>query len=218
MLKVGIIDSGLPTSYGFSVFAAQDFTGASSIIDQLGHGTAITNIIGCNTSVEVVSARVFHDKLVCSPSQIAEAIQWLTSMNVDLINMSFGLRNDRSVLRDSCELALANNIILVAAAPSQGEPVYPSNYNGIIRATGDARCNQGEISWLNSSQADFGGYSGKPHFGPAGASIGCASVTASIAQIKAQYPHYNQDAIVQCLRQKSIYQGSQANSKNKVLL
>jgi len=217
MLKVGIIDSGLPASYGISVFAAQDFTGASGTTDQLGHGTAITNIIGCNTSVEIVSARVFHDKLVCSPSQIAEAIQWLISMNVNLINMSFGLRNDRSVLRDSCEQALANNIILVAAAPSQGEPVYPSNYNGIIRATGDARCKQGEISWLNSSQADFGGYSGKPNCGPAGASIGCASVTASIAQVKAQYPHYDQVAIMQSLIQQSSYQGSQANSKNRVL-
>ncbi|NQY87279.1 MAG: S8 family serine peptidase [Colwellia sp.] len=218
MVKVGIIDSGLPAAYGFPVLAAEDFTNTASTIDQLGHGTAITNIIGGNTFVEIVSARVFHDKLVCSPAQIAEAIQWLISMNVNLINMSFGLRNDRSVLRDSCELALANKIIVVAAAPSQGEPVYPSNYNGMIRATGDARCQQGEISWLNSSQADFGGYSGKPHCGPAGASIGCASVTASITQIKAQNPHYEQDAIMQSLRQKSSYQGSQANSKSRVLL
>lgn len=218
MLKVGVIDSGLPSSYGFSVFAAQDFTNASSTTDQLGHGTAITNIIGCNKSVEIVSARVFHDKLVCTPSQVAEAIQWLISMNVDLINMSFGLRNDRSVLRDSCEQALNNQIMLVAAAPSQGEPVYPSNYKGMIRATGDARCKPGEISWLNSSQADFGGYSGRPHFGPAGASVGCASITASIAQVKVQYPHYDQDSIIQHLIQKSSYQGSQSNSQNRVLL
>jgi len=157
MLKVGIIDSGLPASYDFSVFAAQDFTSTSSTTDQLGHGTAITNIIGCNTSVDVVCARVFHDKLVCSPAQIAKAIQWLISLEVNIINMSFGLRNDRKVLRECCEQALAKNIIVVAAAPSQGEPVYPSNYNGIIRATGDARCKQDEISWLNSKQADFGG-------------------------------------------------------------
>lgn len=218
MLKIGIIDSGLPASCSFPIFATQDFTNASSTIDQLGHGTAITNVIGCNNSVDIVSARVFHDKLVCTPSQVAEAIQWLISMNVDLINMSFGLRNDRSVLRDSCEQALNNNIILVAAAPSQGEPVYPSNYKGMIRATGDARCKPGEISWLNSNQADFGGYSGRPHFGPAGASVGCASVTASIAQVKAQYPHYDQDSMIKRLMQKSSYQGSQSNNQNRVLL
>ena len=218
MLKVGIIDSGLPTSCGFPVLAAHDFTSASSTIDQLGHGTAVTNIIASNLAIDIVSARVFHDKLVCTPSQVAEAIQWLLSQNVDIINMSFGLRNDRSILRDSCEQALNNKIVIVASAPSQGEPVYPSNYNGIIRATGDARCTQGEISWLNSNQADFGGYSGKPHFGPAGASIGCASVTASIAQIKAQFPHYPQDSIIQSLIQNSSYQGSQSNSKNRQLL
>lgn len=218
MLKVGVIDSGLPSSYGFSVFAAQDFTNTEITIDQLGHGSAITNIIGCNESIEIVSARVFHDKLTCTPSQVAEAIQWLISMKVDLINMSFGLRNDRSVLRDSCEQALNNKIMLVAAAPSQGEPVYPSNYKGIIKATGDARCKPSEISWLNSSQANFGGYSGRPHFGPAGASVGCASVSAAIAQVKAQYPHYDQDSIIQHLIRKSSYQGSQSNSQKRILL
>ena len=180
------------------------YTNTTNTIDQLGHGTAVATIITNNLPVEIVSARVFHDKLICTPSQIAEAIQWLTSKKVDIINMSFGLRNDRSVLRESCEQALTNNIILVAAAPSQGKPVFPSHYHGIIRATGDARCTQGEISWLDSSQADFGGYSGRPHLGPAGASIGCASVTASLAQVKIQYPHYNQDSLIQALIKNQV--------------
>lgn len=218
MLRVGIIDSGLPANCNLSILEACDFTGTSTTTDQLGHGSAITRIISTNLAADIVSARVFHDKLVCTPSQIADAIQWLVSMEVNIINMSFGLRNDRRVLRDTCEHALEKNIILVAAAPSQGEPVYPSNYSGVIRATGDARCKQGEISWLNSEQADFAGYSGKPHFGPAGASIGCASVTASIAKVKAQFPHYDQDAIFQSLIQKSNYQGSQSKRNNRLLI
>ena len=209
MLRVGIIDSGLPASFDLPILAAQDFTNSSTTIDQLGHGTSITKIIGSNISVELVSARVFNDKLVCTPSQVADAIQWLISKNVDFINMSFGLRNDRNILRNSCEQALDKKILVVAAAPSQGEPVYPSNYNGIIRATGDARCQQGEISWLNSCQADFGGYSGKPLLGPAGASIGCASVTASLVQLKVKYPHYNQKDLMETLIQQSTYQGTQ---------
>jgi hypothetical protein len=210
MLKVGIIDSGLPVSCGLSVLATQDFTNASSTIDQLGHGSAVSTIIASNLPIEIVSARVFDDKLVCTPSQVADAIQWLISKKVDIINMSFGLRNDRNVLRECCEQALDSNIIVVAAAPSQGDPVYPSHYNGIIRATGDARCTQGEISWLDSSQADFGGYSGRPHLGPAGASIGCASVTASLAKVKIQYPNYDQNSLIQALIKQSSYQGSQA--------
>lgn len=209
MLKVGIIDSGIPASSELPILTAKDFTNASTTIDLLGHGTSITNIIGRNIAVELISARVFNDKLICTPSQVAEAIQWLISKNVDFINMSFGLRNDRSVLRNSCEQALAKKIIVVAAAPSQGEPVYPSNYNGIIRATGDARCKQGEISWLDSSQADFGGYPGKPLLEPAGASIGCASVTTSLVQLKLQNPHYNQAELIAALIKKSIYQGTQ---------
>lgn len=212
MLKVGIIDSGLPPTYSYCVEEAKDFTGNTTTIDQLGHGTAVTRIISHNLTANIVVARVFHDKLVCTPSQIAEAIHWLISMKVNIINMSFGLRNDRSVLREACEQALQKNIVLVAAAPSQGDPVYPSNYNGIIRATGDARCKPNEISWLNSPQADFAGYSGKPHIGPAGASIGCASVTAAIAQIKMKYPHYNQAEIIEILKQESSHQGTQRDS------
>lgn len=33
MLKVGIIDSGLPTSYDFTVVEAQDFTGTATTTD-----------------------------------------------------------------------------------------------------------------------------------------------------------------------------------------
>lgn len=209
MLKIGIIDSGLPASSNYKVQEVHDFTGASCTIDKLGHGSAISHIISQAKDVSIISARVFDDKLVCTPSQIAEAIHWLTSKNVNIINMSLGLRNDRAILREACEQALAKNILLVAAAPSQGDPVYPSHYQGVIRATGDARCEAGEISWLDSEQADFGGYSGVPNLGPAGASIGCASVTAYFANIKRQYPNYDHPSLVKVLIQQSNYQGTQ---------
>lgn len=215
MLKVGIIDSGLPQSCSFPVLAEYDFTSASIATDLLGHGSAVSNIISGNSEINILSARVFHDKLTCTPSQVADAIQWLISYKVDVINMSFGLRNDRPILRACCEQALQNNIILVAAAPSQGEPVFPSHYKGIIRATGDARCAPGEISWLDSAQADFGGYSGRPHLGPAGASIGCASVTASLVQLKIKHPNYDQNSLTQALIKQSIHQGSQARKKSR---
>lgn len=230
MLKIGIIDSGLPTTYQYSVLAARTFTednsfteensftkastnSSATTIDQLGHGSAVTHIISHNLAADLVCAKVFHDKLTCTPSQIAEAIHWLISMEVNIINMSFGLRTDRAVLREACQQALNHNIILVAAAPSQGDPVYPSNYTGIIKATGDARCQPNEIAWLNDQQADFGGFSGIPYQGPAGASIGCASVTGAIAQLKCQYPHYKQEQIIEALIKQSRYQCTQSQSK-----
>lgn len=221
MLKVGIIDSGLPTTYRYSVLAAKDFTEAttdehsSSTVDQLGHGSAVTDIISRNLAANIVCARVFHNKLTCTPSQIAEALRWLISMEVNIINMSFGLRSDRAVLKAACQQALDNNIILIAAAPSQGDSVYPSNYKGIIKATGDTRCQPNQISWLNDHQADFGGFSGIPYQGPAGASIGCASITAAIAQIKVQNPHYDQQKIIEALIKHATYKDTQRQSLRK---
>lgn len=214
-LKIGIIDSGSPSSHSSNILETKDFTDTSLTADLLGHGSAVTNIISKELSTDIFCARVFHNKLVCTPSQIADAIEWLIAKGVDIINMSFGLRNDREILKSACERAINKNIILVSAAPSQGEPVFPSHYKGVIRATGDARCAPGEVSWLDSSQADFGGYSGKPNFGPAGASIGCASVTSVIAQAKIQYPLDNKQQLINRLIAKSSYQGSQRQSMIK---
>ena len=224
MLKVGIIDSGLPASHHYHVLAARDFPLTANVhgtnkldrtLDQLGHGSAVTKIINSRRNAHIVCARVFHDKLTCTPSQIAEALRWMISLDVNIINMSFGLRTDRSVLKEACQQALNKNILLVAAAPSQGEAVYPSNYNGVIKATGDARCQPNEIAWLNDQQADFAGFSGIPYQGPAGASIGCASVTAAIVQIKTQYPHYDQQQVIQALIAQASYQDTQQESKLK---
>lgn len=209
MLRVGVIDSGIPQSSNLTVANARDFTGADTQFDKLGHGSAVTNIIGANSATEIISARVFDDNLLSSPKTIASAIEWLITMKVDIINMSFGLRHDRTVLAIACREALRKKILLVAAAPSQGAPVYPSNYPKVIRATGDARCNPGEISWLDSAQADFGGFPGDPKQRLAGASIGCAWLTAHIAQTCQQGILTDLTAVVQQLASASNYQGSE---------
>ncbi len=191
-VRVGIIDSGIPAEARDDLVPAQDFSAAredGSVTDLLGHGAAVTTLIA-GPEVEFCVARVFDRHLSCNPADVAGAIDWLVSQDVRLINMSIGLRQDRSVLRHACEQALTRGVCLVAASPAQGAPVYPARYAGVVRATGDARCGRGDISWLNSPQADFGGYPGEVNSGPAGASIGCASVTAALAALAAQNPRW----------------------------
>lgn len=157
--------------------------------------------------LEICAAQVFDKKLSCSPRQVAEAVHWLIDQEVRLINMSFGLREDRPVLRLACEAAVAAGICLVAASPARGDPVYPAAYPGVVRATGDARCQEGEIAWLDSAQADFAGYPGNPQSVFVGASAGCAAVCVALAELAVKHPPINAAELSRKLSRVAHYQG-----------
>jgi hypothetical protein len=206
-LRVGIIDSYITPP----VHAAKSFCdgGDSGVPSQQPlHGMYIYELLtGAVTELEVCAAQVFAGQLVCSPRQVADAIHWLIEEDVRLINMSFGLREDRAVLREACRAAVDAGICLVAASPARGDPVYPAAYPGVVRATGDARCEPDDIAWLNSAQADFGGYPGARETGFVGASAGCAAVCAALARLMAGNPHMEPAELVRTLAREAAYQG-----------
>lgn len=224
-LKVGIIDSGVgDIPAGVNVFTRrfdpdpvqdrvpdQGHAHQAAGPDQMGHGSAIAEIILERASpADLFMAQVFQQKLVTTPSQVAAAINWLVEEAVQLINMSFGLTNDRDVLRNACHHAIDHGVILVAAAPARGEPVYPANYPGVIRATGDARCSSNEISYLNTDQADFGGHVISTNSNIKGASVGCAYVAAFIASYLLDHQNKNPREIINWLTDQAKYQGPES--------
>lgn len=192
MIRLGVIDSGVSAQWldtsPVGLAGWRDFTGADALEDRLGHGSAVATAVQTN-GVCLWMARVFDDRLACPVSRITAAIEWLLGVGVDIINMSFGMARSDERLETLIAQALGRGVVMIAAAPAQGRPVYPSAFSGVIRATGDARCQPGQLSFLNSSQADFGGFPGNPARGPAGASIGCAYVTRIACTIlrEAQY-------------------------------
>jgi hypothetical protein len=191
---IGLIDSGvtglppdcIAASRSFVVGPEGDVIATDAAVDRLGHGTALASILlhGAPDGA-LLNAQVFTRRLSCSASQVAAALGWLVEQRVQLVNMSFGLREDRASLRQACERALGEGVILVAAAPARGEAVFPASYPGVIRATGDARCAPGEISFLDTLQADFGAHVRAGDSPVAGASVGCARVSALAAQFLA---------------------------------
>ena len=215
-LKVGIIDSGISPASKSHLLAGccvnwQDdrivLTNAS-VLDKMGHGAALTDILCASSlSLKLLVAKVFFDRLLCAPEQIAAALDWQVMQGARLINMSFGLRTDRPVLEDACARAVAAGVMLVAASPARGESVYPASYPGVIRATGDARCQPGDISYLNSAQADFGGFVRSEHGQIAGASVGCAYVTRAIAHILCEQPETPCSDVLKALIAQSKYCG-----------
>ena len=209
-LRVGIIDG--PVDLGGVVIAAtRNFSGCDDglpAVDALHHGNGVARFINAGCSgIAFYVARVFGESLVCRPDQVAEAIHWLMEQDVTLINMSFGLRHDRSVLSDRCQEAVDAGICLVGASPAQGEGVYPSLYPRVVRATGDARCSAAEIAWLASEQADYGGYPGRPGDTFVGASAGCASVSGAIARLALENPGLDTPGLLELLASTASYRG-----------
>lgn len=191
---LGLVDSGVSFMQEKSVVAGRRFMPGEdgnayhtdTNVDPMGHGTEVARIILHHASeVSICNAQVFDQRGVTSAAAVAAAVHWLVDEGVSMINLSLGLQNDRIILRESCLHALQKGVLLVASSPAQGGAVYPAAYPGVMRATGDARCDISEISFLNNIQADFGGcprgLSDQQNHKIGGASMGCAHISGQIA-------------------------------------
>lgn len=214
-IRIGVVDSGHGPSQAVRDSAAfvlehSELWLAEAEPDQLGHGTRIIEIIqSLAPDADILSAQVFRDRFTTTAAQVAAAIDWLVENGANVINLSLGLRQDRDSLREACEQALKQGVILCAASPARGTPVYPSRYPGVFRMTGDARCDRGEISRLETEYADFGACV-RPlddSLGQSGASLGCAHLSAHLAGYLQQAEQSGLSAARDWLIKQSRYHG-----------
>ena len=197
-VRIGVVDSGLGAGQQAAASAAfvladQQLWLTEAEPDQIGHGARTIEVIqALAPGAEILSAQVFQQRLTTTAAQVAAAIDWLVEQKADIINLSLGLRQDRSSLREACEGALRKGVLLCASSPARGEPVFPAHYPGVFRMTGDARCARREISHLETDFADFGAcvlpLDGTR--GLSGASLGCAHLSAHLAHylVQAEQP------------------------------
>jgi hypothetical protein len=202
VIRVGIVDSGTRDAIdSAAAFVIEDdeegrLAQVEALPDTLGHGSAVLAIVRhLAPAARFHSAQVFRARYTTTAAQVAAAIDWLVEAGVDLINLSLGLRADRPALAAACRRAVAAGIVLCAAAPARGEPVFPAAYAGVWRMTGDARCRRPEISCLMTQYADFGAHvsplpaadsdngDALPPAVGSGASMGCAHMSGHIAAL-----------------------------------
>lgn len=214
MIRVGIADSGVEGAAAGKVIARANFSLAGALIeagdvprDHAGHGSALAAVIAEADGIELLDACIFDASLHAGAAQAAAAIDWLVDGGARLINLSFGLREDREVLREACARAMSRGVLLVASTPARGAAVFPAAYPGVLRATGDARCAAGEHSWLGTPQADAGGVVRTPCGHVAGASAGCAHVSAALVRLMLRQPSATREELLEALRQAARYLG-----------
>lgn len=212
-LRVGVVDSGHALEQAGSVVGGQRFRLADDgldrlplSVDRLGHGSAVCEaILSPAPDARLFVAQVFDERGVTSPLQIAAALHWLGEQGVRVINLSLGVRQDRPILREAVAELIEAGVLVCASSPARGEPVFPASYPGVIRVTGDARCGEGQWSWLDSPQADFG--ASVKVSGRSGASLGCAAFSGHLAALLAERPEISNVQIIEVMRERAVFRG-----------
>jgi hypothetical protein len=110
--------------------------------DSRGHGTAVASVIagshsltpGVAPSADILSVRVADDRGMSDSFQLAKGIHAALENGADLINISMGSQGDSGLVRRAVEAALAQGVLIVAAAGNNGieQVSYPAANEGVI--------------------------------------------------------------------------------------
>jgi subtilisin family serine protease len=219
---VGLVDSGVTADLRARVAAESGFAlGRGDVVEQrdaeddaIGHGSSIARTILAQAPVAtIVNAQVFHDSITAPSAVIAAALGWVVERGARVVNLSFGLRQDREVLREACAAARAAGTILLAASPARGPAVFPAAYPGVIRVCGDARCSADEVSRLASAQADYGACPATVDDRVRGASAATAWLTGRVAALLGERPSADAVSIEHVLESLARHHGPERRDR-----
>jgi subtilisin len=150
---VAIIDTGLPCDDPCLPNVGQgkafvDCTGncCAPWDDDNGHGTQVGAVIGASESCDCTtgiapeatlhSVKVLDDYGSGSYSDVAAGIEYTADQGWDVANISLGGGSGSSLLKDACEYAQNNGVLLIAAAGGSGPCTdcvgYPAAYSEAV--------------------------------------------------------------------------------------
>src|SRR3990170_1352443 len=161
-VKTAILDTGIDQDHpdlSAKIVANQNFTTSPTVDDLYGHGThvggiaaAVTNnsvgVAGLCYNSSLMNVKVLDDTGSGYYSWIANGITWATDNGAKVINMSLGGSSGSSTLQNAVNYAVANGVVVVAAAGNSGNPsrTYPAYYSNVI-ATAATDSNDAKASW-----------------------------------------------------------------------
>ena len=146
-VKIGVIDSGISVHEDLqgNVLKGYDYlNGTEDTTDTYGHGTFVSGLIaalddgkgmiGVAPKAKLVPLKCFSTKTT-NVSVICKAIYGaVDDFDCDIINMSFGLKEDSRALREAIEYAAEKGVLVVAAVGNYGSDTlyYPAAYDSVI--------------------------------------------------------------------------------------
>jgi hypothetical protein len=201
--KIAVIDSGINPSHphvggvagGVSFFMGQrgKISFAEDFSDRLGHGTAIAGVIREKSPKALLfGVKIFHEALRASGTVLLSALEWAIENRMDIIQLSLGTqrRHLKSSLDQICRKAVDEKIVVIAAARTPDDEIYPAAFPQVIGAYWNRSCEPETISFHPGCRIEFGAF-GRPRPLPglpmeknfSGHSFAAARMTARIAAL-----------------------------------
>ncbi|MCV9884759.1 S8 family peptidase [Metabacillus halosaccharovorans] len=166
--KIAILDSGVNQAHpDLKISGGKSFVDyTSSYEDDNGHGTHVAGIINAQNNdfgtlgiayeADVYILKVFNNEGVGDSLDLAHALDWAITNNMDIINLSIGFEENDFIIKSLIQEAYANNMIIVAAAGNNGYGIntvnYPARYNEAI-AVGSVNKNSLRSSYSSTGSA-----------------------------------------------------------------
>jgi hypothetical protein len=133
-VRVAVIDSGVNPWHPHvrrvtgGVGIGLDATVHDDHIDRLGHGTAVAAAIRERApDAEILSVRVFEDRLATTVKALVAAIDWSIEQGARLVNLSLGTPNEAQEWRlaEAIDRAREHGMLVVSAAAHEGTRWLP---------------------------------------------------------------------------------------------
>ncbi len=143
-IVVGIIDTGIDLDHEFlkeriieTNYNNSSSGKANSENDDNGHGTHVAGIVVDNTSnnVKIEAFKCLNSEGRGALSDVCLAVNAATESNVNVINMSLGIRGKSDLLEDTINNAIDQGITVCVAAGNNGNYAYnytPANIENCI--------------------------------------------------------------------------------------
>lgn len=219
-VTVAVIDSGINASHphvggvvnGMTFSAMED--GAivmdEGCPDAIGHGTAIAGVIRLYApAARLTGIRIFHTDLTASMAVLIAALEWAVSAEFSIIHLSLGTTQaqHRAPLQALCRKAAARDIVVVAAARTAGDRIYPAVFDTVIGVCQTPDCPPNRLIHLPGNPVNFGAH-GQPRPIPdlpqernfRGSSFAAAHVTGRVAAFLDVHPGAEFSAAMAALR------------------
>ncbi|MEU4718680.1 S8 family serine peptidase [Nonomuraea dietziae] len=220
-VTVAVIDSGVDLTHpSLRVAGKADLT-RTGYRDCIGHGTAVAGIIaaqhlkgvpfhGVAPGVRLLSFKQTNEERRGSPDLLADAIKAATDLKADVINLSIEMEVDHPRVRAAVAYALANNVVVVAAAGNVKKedgtpaPAYPASYEGVISvgsAGPDGKLTNfsnaaGQVSVLGPGASITSTWTGKTLATDLdGTSYATPFVAGVAALVRSRFPHLDQEQV-----------------------
>lgn len=218
-VKVVILDSGVRTSHPklsqYEIVGYNAIDSSIDIMDNLGHGTAVTGIIKQHVpKAEIFVVKIFEFDYFVEFEGLCQALEYIdNNVTFDVLNISVGITEcpDHERLEKVCE-SLAQKGVVIAAFDNFGAVSYPAAYPCVIGVDGEQKyTNPLDYDFIDDKIINIRAKGGnqrllwnKPDYMiQSGSSFACAHITGIVAKVL-QKEKLNTKNVLHLLRENAV--------------